>query len=199
MVLLDLSTKSEDSMELCAPMKNDRFSSNAPTSKEDLAMKLPDRKRDFVRQTPARTQSQNLPRRTIWKDKGGSARYVLRDEPPPKDIKPTGLGAAARAAVTDALLSSSVAGLVVLENLESAAVATRRRFDRQISQKRLSDASAGSQGDGSEESDPAEGPLARGRRGLLRRAKSLSSVRAGNVSPLRGTNSKTTTVASSAA
>jgi len=139
--MLDQSNNSLSSVDSSRryPTKDDRFGNSSPrVNKKDLPIMAPQRKRDFARQAPRRTQSCNLGKRTIWKDKGGSARYTLREEPRPEEVKPVGFGEAAKARMTDALLSGSFAGLVVLENLEtavSAAVATKRSLDRQWSAK----------------------------------------------------------------
>ena len=168
--------KSKDAMMLPPERKRDS-PVRVPRRRGDPMRKQPERSGEFVRETPRRTVS--LPKRTIWKDKGGSARYVLRDdEAKPEDVKPTGYGAAAKSAMTDALLSGSVAGLAVLEKVEFAAVATRRHLDRQwTSQKRISETPIAPELDDDSVPDQAEeGALARGKRGLLRRAKSFGSA-----------------------
>lgn len=157
--MLDASDKSDSSIR----------SSNVSTAKiERPSLARKTRGADFVRRL------RSLPKRTIWKDKGGSARYVLRNEPPPES-KLTGLGAAAKERLTDAMLQGSLAGLCVLERVESAAVATRKVLDRQLSQKGLS--GTGNPIESSEEG--SEAPLSR--RGLLRRAKSLGSAKPGGI------------------
>lgn len=181
--MLDSSSRSENT-EQCLAMSlsldRDRFSCGK-AGKSSEAMRIPRRTddNDFVKQPISRTV--RLPRRAIWKDKGGSARYVLRDEPAlVEELKPLGYGAAAKEAMTDALLSGSVAGLAVLETVEHAAVATRRHLDRHwASQKRLSGTDLDSSNpldNSNTELSVSEGVLVRGRRGLLRRAKSLSGA-----------------------
>ena len=183
--MLDVSSKSENTefSAMSTSLDRARFSPGK-AGKSNEAMRIPKRRDDseFVRQPVRRTVS--LPRRTIWKDKGGSARYILRDEPAPvEEVKPLSFGAAAKEAMTDALLSGSVVGLTVLETVEHAAVVTRRHLDRQwTSQKRLSDVDLDPSGPLDKidtDLSVSEGLIDRGRRGLLRRAKSLSGAATG--------------------
>lgn len=183
----------------------------SPERKRDNVMRIPQRggdparnspKKDegFVRQTPRRTVS--LPRRAVWKDKGGSARYTLRDETTPEEVKPASYGETAKSAMTDAFLSGSVAGLVVLETVESAAVATRS-LTRQWSQKMIvleSETPAEAPEDDNEiDASVDEGALVRGGRGLLRRAKSLSTATSSGFASLQRMRETSATVASIAA
>lgn len=183
--MLNIPIKTEDAecQSMSMSLDRDRFSAGEAEASNE-AMRIPRRKGDdkFVKQPVRRTVS--LPRRTIWKDKGGSARYILRDEPAPvAEVQPVGFGAAAKEAVTDAILSGSVAGLVALESLENVAVATRRHLDRQwTSQKRLSDSDqCNSPETSTTETSDLESVFARGKRGLLTRAKSLNGAASGLV------------------
>ncbi|CAB9497500.1 expressed unknown protein [Seminavis robusta] len=127
------------------------------------------KKEEKIRRPPPRTNS--MPKRTLWKDKGGKARYVSNEAPPEPEVEPVGLATAATEALTDAVIAGGAAGLAVFD----AVTATKRRFDRQLSQKRLNVLE-----DSNEQEDAVAesgGRFAQGRRGLLRRAKSLSAVR----------------------
>lgn len=136
-----------------------------------------------VRRPPGKTNS--MPKRTIWKDKGGQARYVLGEEPKPEEAKPLGYGATAKEAVIDAVVNGSAAGLAVLDAVQnSRAAGLARRVERSLSQRRLK-----------MQEDPCELPisarvseplarLAPQARGLLRRAKSLGAVRRGVAMPV---------------
>jgi hypothetical protein len=112
-----------------------------------------------------------MPKRAVWKDKGGKSRYVLHDDPPPAEVKPIGLETVAKEALTDAVITSGAAALAFLD----AMTATRRRFDRQLSNRRIGGQQASTTSEESEESDGSNS--AEGRRGQLRRGKTLDCGR----------------------
>jgi hypothetical protein len=128
-----------------------------------------------IRRPPPRTSS--IPKRIVWKDKGGKCRYVLHDEPPPAEVKYVGLETVAKEALTDAVVASGAAALAILD----AVAATRRCFDRQLSQRRISaqQASTASQ----DNAESAGGNSPQGRRGSVCRSKSLGAIR-GSGSPI---------------
>ena len=137
-------------------------------------------KEEKIRRTPHRTSS--MPKRTVWKDKGGLSRYVLRDEPPPAEVKPVGLETVAKEALTEAVITGGVAALAVLD----AVTATKRHLDRQLSQRWSSSQEASNRDDDNTQSK-AGNKFAQGGLGLMRRAKSLGTMRgSGNsVAPCR--------------
>jgi len=160
----------------------------------DRAMRIPRRskisrpdspssdKHEFTASPLRRTAS--LPKRTIWKDKGGTARYILREEHQLKEAKQIGKVDACREAVTNAILSGSVASLAVLETVETAAVvtksvaaATRMGLQRSFSQKRMLSGKSErvSAGQDNETEATEEDMPVRCGRSLLQQTESLTS------------------------
>jgi hypothetical protein len=103
----------------------------SPTETSSCAGDLPAISMEKERRLPQRTAS--MPKRTIWKDKGGSARYVLGEEPKPEEVKPPSWDEVAKEALADAVISSGAAGLAVFD----AVTNTKQRLQRSISSTRI--------------------------------------------------------------
>lgn len=131
--------------------------------------------REQVRRLPERTRS--MPKRTLWKDKGGSARYILREEPKLEEVKSPSWEAVAKEALTDAVLTGGEAGLALYDAVST----TKLRLQRSLSNKGLGRTLSVDQHDlPFATQEAAGGPLSRfagGRRELLQRAKSLGVIR----------------------
>lgn len=163
-------------------VKSESLTDCSTVRNEDGADKRDSSPASPVRRPPCKTNS--MPKRTIWKDKGGQARYVLREEPKPEEAKPLGYGATAKEAVIDAVVNGGAAGLAMLDAVQnSRAVGLARRVERSLSQRRLKMQEDTSELPiGARVSEPLA-RLAPQARGLLRRAKSLGAARIGVAMP----------------